>query len=103
MFAEYISSDESVLESCDDKSDSDAELFIRQPMMASQHQKKKLIKKHAAWRGHEFQDYINSLDRKIDRRRSNRAKRMALPVETDQDSAHLAPDGCPEWAKTLFD
>ena len=44
-------------------------------------QGKKLVKKRTAWRSTDFQGYIDSLDRKIERRLSERAKRMRLPQE----------------------
>ena len=63
---------------------------------------KTLVKKRASWRSQEFQDYIACLDRKVDRRRSDRAKQMALAFVLGEDSSRSAPDGCPEWAMTLF-
>ena len=65
--------------------------------------KKKLIKKKATWRSPEFQSYIESLDRKMDRHQSERGWLMALKVEIGECSSHGAPDGCPEWACSIFD
>ena len=64
---------------------------------------KKLVKKRAGWRSEEFQGYIESLDRKIVRKMSERVRRMCLPEEEGEDSVRHAPINCPPWAKTVFD
>ena len=57
----------------------------------------------ATWRSPEFQSYIESLDSKMERRRSERGRLMALKVEIGECSSHGAPDDCPEWACSIFD
>ena len=65
---------------------------------------KKFVKHTAQWRSAEFQNYIDSLDRKVNRRRTERGKLMTVPIEDGEPSSRKAPDGCPEWACiTLFD
>ena len=63
LAASYMSSDESVIVS---KEESEEQLLSLGPAT----QGKKLVKKRAAWRSTEFQGYIDSLDRKIERRLS---------------------------------
>ena len=99
MKPDFMSSDESVIVSDLDDEDniSDIEnLSCLQP-------KKKLVKHLQAWRSPEFQQYIESLDRKIDRRRTPRARSMVLKVEVGEPSSREAPLDCPDWAKTIFD
>ena len=57
----------------------------------------------ATWRSPEFQSYIESLDRKMERRRSERGRLMALKVEIGECFSHGAPDDCPEWVCSIFD
>ena len=64
---------------------------------------KKLVNKRACWRSEEYQANIESLDRKIERKLSERARRMRLPQEIGEDSERHAPVDCPPWAKTMFD
>ena len=89
LIPDYMSSDESVYLSDDEEEMTPAS--------------KKLVKRRAAWRSEEFQGYLDSLDRKLDRRLSERAKRMRLPQEVGEDSERHAPPSCPPWAKTVFD
>ena len=49
-----------------------------------------------------MQCVVDSLDRKIDRRRDARAKKMCLEVVMGADSTRPKPDGIPEWAIELF-
>ena len=86
MKPQYMSSDESVVESGDD-SEQEEQLG-----------EKKLVKRRAVWRSHEFQNYIDSIDHKIQRRRSDRGRSMTLKVEIGENSARSAPEDCPEWA-----
>ena len=67
-----------------------------------QRQKKKLIRHTLPWRSAEFQRFIESLDRKIDRRRSDRSRSMCLKVEAGGASTRQAPQDIPDWAKELF-
>ena len=64
--------------------------------------KKRLIKHKMSWRSREMQAAIDSLDRKIDRRRSRRSKAMCLNVEVSGESTRPKPDGLPELACELF-
>lgn len=45
---------------------------------------------------------IESLDRKLERRRSERAKGMCLEVIMGEDSSRSKPEDLPEWATELF-
>ena len=74
--AEFMSSDESVVENTDN-SDSDSDTDGRSPPT----RKKRLIKHKMSWRSREMQAANDSLDRKIDRRCSGRSKAMCLNVE----------------------
>ena len=65
--------------------------------------RKRLIRHNLTWRSREFQDILESLDRKIARRRTARGKAMCLEVEIGGDSTRQKPDGLPEWAAELFD
>ena len=61
LTAAYMSSDESVI-----SSDSASKDEIENTSLPPPTKRKKLIKHHANWRSAEFQDYIESLDRKIE-------------------------------------
>lgn len=67
-----------------------------------QQNRKKLIRHRLTWRSHEVQLTFESLDRKLARRRSDKAKGMCLEVTYGSDSTRPAPDNCPEWAIELF-
>ena len=100
LTAEYMSSDETAME------DSDAE-SVRSD--GSEHptdpapKKKKLIKHKLPWRSQEMQEMVNSLDRKVNRRRTPRGRTMCLEVEEGRVSTRPKPDNIPEWAAELFD
>ena len=64
--------------------------------------KKKLIKHRLPWRSQELQLTLESLDRKIARRHSDRAKAMCLEISVGNDSSRPIPDNSPEWAIELF-
>jgi len=64
--------------------------------------KKKLIRLKLPWRSREFQAVTESLDRKTERRRTDRAKAMCLEIRVDRNSERLAPHDTPEWAVELF-
>lgn len=64
--------------------------------------KKKLIRKKLPWRSQELQSIIESLDRKLERRRSDRAKAMCLEIKVEGTSERQAPPNAPEWAIELF-
>ena len=93
LAADYMSSDESVYPS--DSGDSDAE---NHPAPLRTGRKKKLRYHQLLWRSAEFDSYIKSLDRKIERRRSARGQRMVIPVEESESiSTRPPPDGAPDW------
>jgi len=64
--------------------------------------KKKLIRHKLRWRSRELQLTIDSLDRKLARRRSDRAKAMCLEIKYGSYSSRPAPPNSPEWAIELF-
>ena len=98
---EFMSSEESVVEdTATENNSSDDSDGPSEPTHA--HKKKKLIKHKLPWRSQEYQSVIESLDRKIARRRDDRAKRMCLETTMGGDSARPKPDHLPEWASELF-
>ena len=101
LIAEYMSSEESTIQDTDEdpQSSGDSECEIPQPKKG----RKRLIRHNLTWRSREFQDILESLDRKIARRRTARGKAMCLEVEMGGDSARQKPDGLPDWAAELFD
>ena len=64
--------------------------------------RKSLIKHKLPWRSQEMQSIIDRLDRKLDRRRDDRAKGMCLQTSIGGDSKRPKPDHLPEWATELF-
>ena len=64
--------------------------------------KKKLIKHKLPWRSQEMQLIMESLDRKLERRRSDRAKGMCLEVVMGDNLSRARPENLPEWASELF-
>ena len=83
-----MSSDESVYESESGESDPEHNAPL------SSGRKKKLCYHELVWRSTELESYIKSLDRKIERRRSERGQRMVLQVDRDGVmSSRLPPDG----------
>jgi len=64
--------------------------------------KKILIKHKLPWRSQEMQRVIDSLDRKLDRCRDDRAKGMCLQTSVGGNSTRPKPDHLPEWATELF-
>ena len=99
LLQDYMSPDESVVVSDED----DNPLINSDSENLPAFKGKKLIKHVAVWRSEEFQDYIESLDRKLDCRRSARAKSMILPTDIGEPSKRGSPLECPEWARTIFD
>ena len=63
--------------------------------------KKRLIKHMLLWRSREFEHVIESLDRKLDRRRSAKSKSMCLNVEIGEPSSREKPEDLPEWASNM--
>ena len=68
----------------------------------SEQRKKKLIRHRLPWRSRELQLTLESLNRKIARRRSDRAKAMCLEITPGNDSSRPIPDNSPEWVIELF-
>ena len=64
---------------------------------------KRLIKHPLMYQSREFQGMIESLDRKLERRRTSRSKAMCLPIEIGSPSTRKKPSGIPEWACELLD
>ena len=64
--------------------------------------KKRLRRHRLPRRSQEFQKVIESLDRKLEQRRSDRAKVMCLEVMVGSDSQREVPSNTPEWALELF-
>ena len=100
MKADYMSSDESLSPGSDQSDCEDGEMTTQSSA------RKRLLKHRASWRSSEFEELIQSIDRKIERRRTERGKMMVLERVSSEDSpctARTAPLDCPEWAKTVFD
>lgn len=58
-----------------------------------------MFRKHVLqWRSPEFSNYIECLDRKIARKRTNRGKQVVVPVKEGGQSEWPPPEDCPEWA-----
>ena len=96
--ADYMSSDESEVEAAatqgEESSDSENE--------TASNGKKRLCRHRLPWRSQELQRVIESLDRKLERRRSDRAKAMCLEIIVGSDSQRGVPNNAPEWAIELF-
>ena len=65
-------------------------------------QRKKLIRHLLPWRSKELQLTIESLDRKIGRWHTDRAKAMCFDIVQGSDSNTPVPENSPEWATKLF-
>lgn len=103
--ADFMSSDESDTDNTSEPrsrqaDSSDSESYQQEGEQASH--KKKLIRHRLPWRSRELQLTIESLDRKLARRRSDRAKAMCLDITYGSDSKRPAPANSPEWAIELF-
>lgn len=94
MLTSYVSSDESTSESEQEPEDGDNE------DVEGERKKKKVLKtKKLTWRSQELDDLMKQLDRKIQRRRSQRAtEMMAKRKEAAAASARLAPPNAPAFA-----
>ena len=64
--------------------------------------KKKLIKHKLLWWPQEMQCVMESLDRKLEHRCSDRAKGMCLEVVMGENSSRAKPEKLPERATELF-
>jgi len=101
---EYMSSEESAVEendsdhssSCPNDSDEEREQW------STLKKAKKLIKHPLMYWSREFQSLIESLDRKLERRRTSHSKAMCLPVEIGMPSKRKKLCDVPEWACDLF-
>ena len=98
LTADYMSSDDSEIDVAatqgEQSSDSENE--------TASVGKKRLRRHRLSWRSQEFQKVIESLDRKLERRRSDHAKAMCLEVTVGSDSQREVPSNTPEWALELF-
>ena len=92
LTADYMSSEESAYVDSSNSEDDEAE----------QRRKKRLIRHPLPWRSAEFWRLLESLDRKIDQRRTDRSRSMCLDVEVGTESTRQAPHDIPDWAKELF-
>ena len=101
LIADYMSSEESIVQDTDEDPQSSGESESETPQ--SKKGRKRLIRHTLTWRSREFQDILESLDRKIARRRTARGKAMCLDVEVGGNSTRPKPDCLPEWAAELFD
>ena len=63
--------------------------------------KQRLHRHRLPWRSQELLKVIESLDRKVERRHSDR-KAMCLEVIVGSDSQRQVPNDAPEWAIELF-
>jgi len=97
----HMSSEESVIEDTDEDFQSSAEIENESPQPKKG--RKRLVRHKLTWRSREFQEVLDSLDRKIARRRFTRGKGMCLEVEIGGNSARSKPHCLPEWAAELFD
>ena len=99
-----MSSEESAFEESDDDHNSSCSSDDNERQHGSNQKKiKRLIKHPLMYRSREFQGIIESLDRKLERRRTSRSKAMCLPIEIGSPSTRKKPSGIPEWACELFD
>ena len=64
--------------------------------------KKRLCRHRLPWRSQEFLKVIESLGRKLERRRSDHAKAMCVEVIVGFDSQRQVPNDAPEWTIELF-
>lgn len=98
--AEFMSSEESVIEEIptDQEHSSGSDIEESRPLR----QRKTLAKHKLPWRSQEMQKVMDSLDRKLDRRRDDRAKGMCLQASVGGNSKREKPDHLPEWATELF-
>jgi len=98
--AKFMSSEESAVET-DGSGDADHDSSDSERVSGCIHKKKKLIQHKLPWRSEEFEKVLQSLDRKVDRRRDARSKAMCLKVEVSGDSLREKPADLPEWASNL--
>ena len=94
LIADFMSSDESDTDGTSeprsrqtDSSDSESDQHEGEP---ASHEKK-LIRHRLWWRSRELQLTIESLDRKLARRQSDRAKAMCLEITYGSDSSRPEP------------
>ena len=99
LTVEFMSSDEldeEVGSQVAESSESDCENPEQAP------RKKQLVRHRLPWRSRELQLTFDSLDRKLTRRRSDKAKSMCLKVTSGSDSERPVLDNDPDWAVELF-
>lgn len=102
LLAKYMSSEESLVEdSSDDDRNNHASGSDTENAAHTKSGKKKLLRHKLPWRSREFEQVIESLDRKLDRRRDPKSKAMCLEVQVGETSSREKPDDMPEWAVNL--
>ena len=102
LTADFMSSEESNNEDSPAEQDPASSDESDQEVSATPKCRKMLTKHKVPWRSQELQRIIESLDRKLDRRRGDRAKAMCLDFTIGGDSTRPMPENVPEWAKELF-
>lgn len=96
LVGECMSSEESAVQESDNERERESSNSEQEDEVHAQNSsRKRLVKHKLTWRSREFQQIVESLDRKIDRRRSSRSKRMCLEVEQGSDSLREPPEGIP--------
>ena len=100
LLAKYMSSEESLVEDSSDDDGNNNHASGSDTENAA-HGKKKLLRHKLPWRSREFEIVIESLDRKLDRRRDPKSKAMCLDVQGGENSSREKPDDMPEWAVNL--
>ena len=102
LLAKYMSSEESLVEdSSDDDRNNHASGSDTENAAHTKSGKKKLLRHKLPWRSREFEQVIESLDRKLDRRRDPKIKAMCLEVQVGEPSSREKPDDMPEWTVNL--
>ena len=99
LTADFMSSEESNAEDLPAEEDPASSDESNQEVLATA---KNLIKHKVPWRSQELQRIVDSLDRKLYRRRGDRAKAMCLDFTIGGDFTRLIPENVPEWARELF-
>ena len=102
LTADFMSSEESNAEDLPAEENPASSDESDQEVLVTARKRKSLTKHKVPWRSQELQRIIDSLDRKIDRRRGDRAKAMCLDFTIGGDSTRPIPENVPEWARELF-
>ena len=92
---DYMSSDESEVDVAATRSR--AEVSSDSESESASVGKKRLRRHTLPWKSQELLKVIESLDRKLEQRSSDRAKAMCLEVIVGSDSQRQVPNDAPEW------